>query len=71
MSTYMADMNAEYVIDIEMSQAFPFIDSLDVLACGREPCLEYDELAELGRTLGYFGGAQVDALRLRGGEDCA
>jgi hypothetical protein len=70
-STYMADTNAEYVIDIEMSQAFPFIDSLDVLACGREPCLEYEELAELGRTLGYFGGAQVDALRLRGGEDCA
>jgi hypothetical protein len=70
-SEYMAAMRAEYVVDVEMTQGFPTIDSLGVLPCGDEPCLEFEELVEVGRTLAYFGGGQVDVLRLNYGEGCA
>jgi hypothetical protein len=69
-SNFIAQVRSEYLLDVEMADGFDTLDSLQVLPCGKQPCLTFQELAEVGRTLSYFGGGQVDVLRLTGEEGC-
>ncbi len=63
-SEYMLSERLTLFADVEAADGFATIDADGLLACGGPPCLSFTLLAEIGKTLAYFGGAQVDVLDL-------
>jgi hypothetical protein len=57
------DARAEYVVDLELAGTW------EGATCPSDPCLSFELVATIGQRLFYFGGAQLDVLRLTDARD--